>query len=46
MPGIQINILLYQLETGITEWGVCGREGERERDKWIKGVRDGAKERI
>jgi hypothetical protein len=22
-----------------TEWGVSGREGERERKKWIKGVR-------
>jgi hypothetical protein len=25
-----------------TEWGVNGREGEREKEKRIKGVRDGA----
>jgi hypothetical protein len=24
------------------EWGVSGRVGEREREEWIKGVREGA----
>jgi hypothetical protein len=40
MPGIQINILLCKMEGGKTERGVSGREGEREREKLIKGVRD------
>jgi len=30
------------METGKTEWGVSRREGGREREKQIKGVRDGA----
>ncbi len=30
------------MEIGKTEWGASGREGGRERDKRIKGVRDGA----
>ncbi len=37
----QINFLLYKMEAGKTEWGVNGREGERETEKWIKGVGDG-----
>jgi hypothetical protein len=28
------------------EWGVSGREGDRGREKRIRGVRDGASERI
>ncbi len=28
------------------EWGVSRREGEREREMQIKGVRDGLKERF
>jgi hypothetical protein len=30
------------MEEGKTEQGVSGREGEREREKQIKGVRDRA----
>ncbi len=33
---IQINFLLYEMETGKTEWGVRIREGEREREEQIK----------
>ncbi len=29
-----------------TEWGIGKREGEREREKWIKGVRERVLERI
>jgi hypothetical protein len=41
MPVVRINFFLYQIETGKTEWGVSRREGEREREKWLKGERDG-----
>ncbi len=34
------------MEAGKTEWGVSRREGERETEEQIKGVRDGAKERL
>jgi len=37
----QINFYLYQMEAGITGWGIHGREGERERER-IKGERDRA----
>jgi hypothetical protein len=43
---IQIKFLFYKMEAGKTEWGVSRREGERETEEQIKGVRDGAKERL
>jgi hypothetical protein len=38
MPVIQINFFLYKMEADKTEWGIGRREGEREREKQIKGV--------
>ncbi len=35
---IRINFFLYKMEAGKTEWGIRRREGEREREKQIKGV--------
>ncbi len=36
MPFIQINFFLYEMEAGKMEWRIGRREGEREREKWIK----------
>jgi len=43
MPLVQINIILYQKETGKNRVGNSQERGrEREREKQIKGVREGA----
>jgi len=38
MPLVQKISFLYKMETGKMEWGISGREGEREQEKQIKRV--------
>ncbi len=42
MLGVHINFFLYVKEAGKMEWGIGKREGEKEREKQIKGLGDGA----
>jgi hypothetical protein len=38
MPVIKINSFYIKRRQVKMEWGVSKREGERDREKWIKGV--------
>ncbi len=42
MPIAQINFFYIKQRQVKMKWGTTKREGEREREKWIKGLGDGA----